>query len=172
MSTISLLAPVGTGLSSNSSPSLTPINGALGVDSTQVGTLYIGNGSIWQGVSPFANVSSTFVNFTLTASGQPNITGSIFLTKMQVGSIPFVIFQVTINASITITANSTWTMASAIVSPYQPSINCYFSVPLIISSNVNTSNAYLEITTAGTLNLGISTVATVTIQNVNGSYFV
>lgn len=174
MSTVSLLTPIGTGIASNSSPSLTPLDGALGVDSTQAGVLYIGNGSLWQNVSN-VTATSTSVSVTLTATSQPNITGTLYLTSLTVGSIPQVMFHLVVNSAVSVAANSnlTWTMASAISSPYLPSINCYYGFPVTILSTVSVGLAYLEITTAGTINLGLATSGTnVIINNISGNYYV
>jgi len=42
-----LVIPVGTGVATNTSPSLAPLKGALAYDNTTLGVLYIGDGTNW-----------------------------------------------------------------------------------------------------------------------------
>ena len=64
---LATIIPSGTGISTNTSPSIPPISGSLARDSSVVGSLYTGNGTQWI-PSSFTN-PTTVTGITLTNPG-------------------------------------------------------------------------------------------------------
>lgn len=63
-----LVIPVGTGIATNTSPSIPPIAGSMAYDATTPGIPYTGDGTLWQGTSG-VNDTPTFLSVTLQTIG-------------------------------------------------------------------------------------------------------
>ena len=172
---VSLLTPIGTGIAANSSPSLAPVNGALGLDTTQAGILYIANGTLWNPVGENEITDATLSAITLTSgASNPNLTVTMYLQKQAGPSFSMVNFELDIASSITAVVPDTWvSSAGAIAAAFRPASNVDFPMYCTVAGGYEIGNARLRISTAGTISAIINfsyTSSTVVFTTVDGVY--
>lgn len=171
-----LITPEGINIATGP-PSLTPYSGALAYDPTTIagGSLFIGTGSDWLNVAGGSGISgiSTSVSVLLTASGQPNITGTLYLQRLTIGTISMVYFQLTLNEAITITNGTTWAQSAVVPSGYIPlQTSGFANVIQVTGGNLTAASSYMTIDTAGDIFMGLGTMGTVILVSVSGNYIV
>lgn len=149
-----IVLPIGTGIASNTSSSLTPLLGSLAIDASD-SKIYSGSGLLWSsisnGVTSAASYSVNNVNFDL--AGQTGISGKVTLTYISAaGNVGAqVMLSVDINSSITVTTIGNWASAANIIPVlYRPSAgSLYF--PCIVNGSVGgLQNTYFQINSSGT----------------------
>lgn len=157
-----MIIPIGTGIQSNTSPSLAPIKGSVAMDVNDTDHAYIGNGTTWfqmaGGISSATGAKVT--NITLTSAGQPSIPGCTLnvqaISSGATGVSTQVMLSLTVNnASILVTGLGTWsTPIGVIPANFRPAESCLF--PALLTASLAPDNyisSYFAITSAGTINL-------------------
>jgi hypothetical protein len=163
-----LVTPEGINIATGS-PSLSPINGALAMDSTQAGILYIGNGSTWNGIPSISD--STVTGITLTQSGQPNVNATLYLQKIVSQTITMVYYSMDLNWSSSPTASGTWETSSGTVpTGFTPATGTFASFTTIATTE-GIQTAQLTINTAGLIKLIYEATPVTANFTTSGIYF-
>lgn len=176
MSHVSNLVPIGTGLHNNTSATLNGVTGALGVDSA-TNFLYLGNAGTWTPVNNIA-ATATFPGVTLTAAGQGNITGQVFINIYTIAgnrSVQFAFVPTGQPGTVT-TGPTTWTSSTPIFSGLISYFTQYafFSITFF-SSTLGYSQGYAFVDPSGNFNIALnyaSGAATPIFESFGGNYFV
>lgn len=162
-----LLAPEGIGIHNNSSPSLTPYLGSLAVDPVSTSSLYFGNGSTWLNAAAGNGISQTTIfstSVTLTASGQPSLTGSLYCISMTIQGTTTFMVRLSIDATIAVTSGAVvWASGSVVPMFYSPAFTQYFANSVYGATSLGTFVTFY-ITSSGALN--IQYASTTSSQNV------
>lgn len=173
----SLLVPLGTGLATNVFPSLPPIDASLGCDVTTYasGSLYLGNGSVWNNIGQSSMSSDTLSAFTMTSAGSnPSLSANLYLQGTAGSAFTMVDFELDINSSITAVTPDTWTSSVGVISAgFRPATTCNFPLYVTVNGAYETANAILTISSAGTVSVKINftyTSTTVVFTNCNGTF--
>lgn len=171
MSTISALVPIGTGIAANSSPTLTAANGALGVDSTQTGQLYIGNGTTWTGIPTAISTTITGVNFNIGLAGFTNCT--VYLQAITVGTTTIKMISVGIFSSVVFAGSGNTSTSSGVIPAAYRSINSTqsnFTVTTSGSLSSSTVSFFWGITSAGALSFRCPSAQTIALTQLTATY--
>lgn len=157
-----IVLPLGTGILTNTSPSLPPILGSVAMDVTDTNHAYIGSGSVWWPLSGGVTsaTGAKVTNITLTSAGQPSVTGCTLnvqaITSGSGGVSTQVMLSLTINnASIAVTGLGTWaTPIGVIPVNFRPAVNTIF--PLFQTASLDTNNyiiSYFSVNSNGSISL-------------------
>ena len=160
-----ILVPSGKGISTNISPSLTPMVGSLATDSS-TGGLYMGDGTDWitAGASTgvIESTSESIIGFEMTLGGQPSFTGpQLQLFRITIAGREFKFLTLKIQQEITITGNGTWySPSNTIPVDYRPAGGDVLYFPITSNTAAGYSNtSYVIINTSGSGSIGVSSSA-------------
>lgn len=157
-----------SGVTLSSTPSLAPNNGVLATDIANAGSLYVGNGSIFNRVMAAPGESSmestSVTGFSLlSGAGNPNFTGIIMnLQKVIIGTVKRVYFECIVNGtSAAATTPDIWS-ASAFAIPvgWRPTPGIVFEFPAVTYQGAFTSGtSVFTVLDSGSVQLNVSGVA-------------
>lgn len=149
--------------------------GSLTWNPSTPNSLYVGNGSAAVDVSKASGIIGTdvaVISASFTSSGQPTITGNLYLQKIETANNTMVIFDLKINAAVDPTSTGYWSsVTGTLPSAYSPPNSTY--IPLItenssaaFSSNTN----FVLLESGGNMYIIIQATASQTLLNASGCY--
>ena len=111
------IIPSGTGISSNTSPSIPPISNALASDSSIPGSLFCGSSSLW--IPSSSGTPLIITGITLSSSGEPSFTNcTLYLYVQTQGTYTIKSYFLDINQTITtVSITDIWTSPQITVPP-------------------------------------------------------
>lgn len=168
-----LITPLGINLTT--SPSLTPLAGALGYQNSSPGVLYCGNGTNWISQTTGSMTDLIIPGITLTAAGQSDLNSTLFLQKINSGTVTMTHFVLNFGQLVNVTASAVWSSASGIIpASFRPAVNQAIPWALVTAgAGYNISNVYCVITTTGTIDIGVissSGVGLSLFEAISGNY--
>ena len=172
------IIPSGTGISTNTSPSIPPISNALASDSSIPGSLFCGSSSLW--IPSSSGTPLIITGITLSSGGEPSfINCTLYLYLLTNGTHTVKSFFLDINQTITSdSATDVWvsppiTVPTAYLLSTPSSLNTEYT-PFVFTSVEFLTTGYFAIGNDGGSTIAVEiyplTIGPITLTSIQGIY--